>query len=100
MEDLGIPDLTSEQTEKLCAIAEESTRKYLLAKVRKKDLEKLNVTSEVEGTRPIRLEISIDVGLLSKIKGLDVQEFANEAMKAGFMSAETYLRELACRSQK
>ena len=100
MEDLGIPDLTSEQAEELCTIAEESARKYLLTKVPKKNMEKLNVSSEVEGTKPVRLEISIDVDLSSTIKDLDVQKLVDEAVKEGFMSAEKYLRELVCRSRK
>ena len=100
MKDLGIPGLTSEQAEKLCTIAEESARKYLLAKVPKKRIEKLNVSSEVEGAKPVRLEISIDVDLSPTVENLDVQELVDEAVREGFKSAEKYLRELACHSQK
>jgi hypothetical protein len=98
--DLGIPDLTSEQVERLCVIAEEAARKYVLAKVSKKNVEKLDVCTEVEGARPVRLEINIDLELLPTVKGPDIQGLVNEAVREGFRSAEKYLKELSCHSQK
>lgn len=100
MEELGIPELTSEQTEELCAIAEEATRRYVLSKVRGKNVEKLNVVAEVGGIKPIRLTVDVDFALSKSIKNCDAQELANEAVKAGFAAAEKYLRELECRSPK
>jgi len=97
---LGIPDLTSEQVERLCVVAEEAARKYVLAKISKKNLEKLDVGTEVEGTRPARLEINIDLELLPTVKGPDIQRLVNEAVREGFRSAEKYLKELSCHSQK
>ena len=98
--DLGIPDLTSEQIERLCLIAEEAARKHVLSKVSKKSVERLDVCSEVEGTKALRLEISVDVDLSPRLGDFNVQELVNEAVGAGFKSAENYLRELACRSQR
>jgi len=98
--DLGIPDLTSEQIERLCLIAEEAARKPVLGKVSKKSVERLDVCSEVEGTKALRLEISVDVDLSPTLGDFNAQKLVNEAVKAGFKSAEKYLRELACRSQR
>jgi hypothetical protein len=98
--DLGIPDLTSEQIERLCLIAEEAARKHVLSKISKKNIEKLDVCTEVEGTKPVRLEINVDIGLSPTLGNFNVQKLANEAVNAGFKSAEKYLRELACHSQK
>ena len=98
--DLGIPDLTSEQIERLCLIAEEAARKHVLSKISKKNIEKLDVCTEVEGTKPVRLEINVDVDLSPTLGDFNVQKLANEAVNAGFKSAEKYLRELACHSQK
>lgn len=98
--EFGIPDLTSEQIERLCVIAEEAARKYLIANVSKKSIERLDVSTEVEGTKPVRLEISIDFDPLPTVKGVDVQKLVNEAVKDGFKSAEKYLGELSCHSQK
>jgi hypothetical protein len=96
--DLGIPDLTSAQVERLCVIAEEAARKYVLVKVYKKSVEKLDVCTEVEGTRPVRLEINIDLELLPTVHGPDIQRLVNEAVREGFKSAEKYLKELSCHS--
>jgi hypothetical protein len=98
--DLGIPDLTSEQIERLCLIAEEAARKHVLSKISKTSIEKLDVCTEVEGTKPVRLEINVDVDLSPTLGDFNVQKLANEAVNAGFKSAEKYLRELACHSQK
>ena len=98
--DLGIPDLTSEQIERLCLIAEEAARKHVLSKISKKNIEKLDVCTEVEGTKPVRLEINVDVDLSPTLGDFNVQKLANEAVNAGFKSAEKYLRKLACHSQK
>ena len=98
--DLGIPDLTSEQVEKLCLIAEEAARKYVLSKVSKKSLEKLDVFTEAVGTKPLRLEINVDMDAARAIENSDAQRLVNEAVKEGFRSAEKYLRELSCHSQK
>lgn len=98
--DLGIPDLTSEQIEKLCIIAEEAARKYVLSKVSKKSIEKLDICTEAEGTKPLRLEINIDMDVSRTIENSDAQRLVNEAVKEGFRSTEKYLRELSCHSQK
>ena len=98
--DLGIPDLTSEQIEKLCMIAEEAARKYVLSKVSKKSIEKLDICTEAVGTKPLRLEINIDMDASRTIENSNAQRLVNEAVKEGFRSAERYLRELSCHSQK
>jgi hypothetical protein len=98
--DLGIPDLTSEQIEKLCMIAEEAARKYVLGKVSKKSIEKLDICTEAVGTKPLRLEINVDMDAARAIENSDAQRLVNEAVKEGFRSAEKYLRELSCHSQK
>ena len=99
MEELGIPELTREQVEELCAIAEENARKYVLSKVSPKAIETLNVCAEVEGTKPVKLAIDVDIALSSSMRDYDVQKLADEAVKYVFNSAERYLRELACSSQ-
>ncbi|MGD0028201.1 MAG: DUF3194 domain-containing protein [Candidatus Bathyarchaeia archaeon] len=98
--DLGIPDLTSEQIEKLCMIAEEAARKYVLSKVSKRNIEKLDICTEAVGTKPLRLEINVDMDASRGIENSNAQRLVNEAVKEGFRSAEKYLRELSCHSQK
>jgi hypothetical protein len=98
--DLGIPDLTSEQIEKLCMIAEEAARKYLLSKVSKKNIEKLDICTEAVETKPLRLEINIDMDVSRTIENSNAQRLVNEAVKEGFRTAEKYLGEISCHSQK
>jgi len=100
MEALGIPELTSEQIEELCLIAEKAAREHVLSKVSSKEIETLDISAEAEGTKPVALKVDVDVTLSPSIKDFDVQKFADEAVKEAFISAEKHLREIACHSQK
>ena len=90
--------LTDEQVEKLCTIAEETARKHVLSKVRSSRIERLNVSVEAEGTKPITITIDVDVVLSQQIDGFNAQRLANEAVKSAFTSAEKYMREQTCHS--
>ena len=100
MEKLGISNLTSEQIEEFCTVAEETARKHVLSKISPKKIETLNVTVETEGSKPVTLTIDIDLVLVPSMKDFDAQKLAEEAVKEAFSSAEEYLRKLTCRSQK
>ena len=100
MEDLGLPELTNEQIEQLCSIAEEAARKHVLSKVPPKKVETLNISAEVEGTKPMQLTVDVDATLSASLKNFDVQKLCDDAVREGFAVAEKYLRELACHSQK
>jgi len=99
LEHIGIPELTSEQTKQLCVIVEEAARKYVYSQISKKNIEALNISVELEGTKPVTLAVDVDIDLSPLMENL-AQKLADEAMKEAFSSAEKYLRELACRSQK
>ncbi|MEM3699362.1 MAG: DUF3194 domain-containing protein [Candidatus Bathyarchaeia archaeon] len=100
MEDLGIPELTSEQIEELCTVAENAAREYVTSKVSLKRIETLNISVEVEGTKPVTVTIDIDVVLSPLMKNFDVKGLAEEAVKEAFASVDKYLRALKCHSQK
>ena len=100
MQEFGFPELTTEQVEQLCTIAEGAARKFVLSKVPSKKVEKLDILAEAEGTRPLRVTIDVDIGLSPSMKGFNVKKLSDEAVKEAFASAEKYLRELACHSQK
>lgn len=100
MEELGIPELTDQQIEQLCLIAEETARKHVLSKVSSKKIETLNVCAETEGTRPVRLAVDVEIVLSPTMKDFNVQKLVDEAVKQAFASAKKYLRELACHSKK
>jgi len=100
LEELGIPELTSEQIEELCKLAEEKARKYITLRVPQKQIEKLDVTVEVEGVKPVRLSINVDIRLSQRVKNIDIQKLAGDATKNGLNAAEEFLRRLTCQHQK
>ena len=92
--------MTTEQITQLCALAEAAARKHVLSKVPSRKIETLNISAEAEGTKPLRLTIDVEVALSPEIRDFDSKELSDEAVKQAFVSAEKYLRELACHSQK
>ena len=95
MEELGIPDLTTEQIEVLCAKAENAARKYILSKVSSKMVEKLNISVEAEGTKPLNVTVEIDLELSPKMKDFDADKLVNEAVEEAHKTSEDYLRKLS-----
>jgi hypothetical protein len=100
VEELDLPELTTEQIEELCSIAEEAAREYVLSKVPSKRMEKLNISVEAEGTKPVTLTVDIDIALSPLMKDFDAQKLVDEAVAEAFISAKKYLRELKCHSKK
>ena len=100
MERLDLPELDDEQIEELCSRAEEAARNHVLSKVSEKETETLDVCAWAEKKNHLTLAIDVQVKLSSRLKDFDVKTLADEAVKAGFKSAEEYLRELACRSRR
>ena len=100
VEELRLPELTSEQIEELCSIAEEAARVYIKSKVPLKRIEALNISVEAEGAKPMTLTVDVDITLSPLMKDFDVQKLVNEAVKEAFVSAEKYLRNISCRLQK
>ena len=94
MEELGFPDLTTEQTETLCSTAEDAARKHILSKVPLKMVEKLNISVEAEGTKPVNVTVEIDLALLPKMKDFDADTLVNEAVQEALAASESYLRKL------
>jgi len=100
LEEIGIPELTSEQVEELCEIAEEAAREYVLSKVPSRRVSALNVTVDTKGTKPITVNVEVEVTLSPLMKNYNVEELAKEATRMAFASIEKYLRELPCKSTK
>ena len=94
VEELGIPDLTTEQIETLCATAENAARKHILSKVSSKMVEKLNISVEADGTKPVNITVEIDLELSPKMKDFDADKLVNEAVKEAHKASENYLRKL------
>ncbi len=100
MEELVIPELTSEQIEALCLAAENAARRHILSKIPSKTVEKLDISVEAEGAKPMTLAVEVDITLLPQMKNIDTQKLVNETIKETFKFTENYLRKLTCHSQK
>jgi hypothetical protein len=100
LQELGLPELTAEQVEQLCIIAEAAARKNVLSKISSKKIETLDISAEAEGSKPLRLTVDVNIVLAPDVQGLSVKEISEEAVKQAIVSAEKYLRELACHSHK
>ncbi len=91
---LDIPELANEQIEELCATAEDAARKHILSKVSAKQVEKLNISVEAEGAKPVSLSVEIDLALSPQAQGVDEKKLVAEALQEAFKASENYLRRL------
>lgn len=94
MGELGFPELSTEQIEFLCQTAEDAARKHILAKVSSKNIDRLDISVEAEGAKPVKVTVEIDLALLPKTKGIDGQALVKEAAAVGQLAAENFLRNL------
>lgn len=95
MVELGIPELTNEQIEEVCATAEDAARKHVLSKVSQKLLEKLDISVEAEGAKPVTFTVEVDLALMPETKDFNQKKLAEEAVRKAFEAIETYLRKLS-----
>jgi hypothetical protein len=63
-------------------------------------VETLNISAEVDHEKPLRLAVEVDVRLSTRAEIFNVQKLADEAVKEAFVSAEKYLKELACHTRR
>lgn len=91
---LRIPGLTTHQLEALCSKAEVAARKYILSKVSLKTIEKLDISVEAEGTKPLNLTVNVDLMLSQQAKNSNLKKLVDEAAKEALKISEEYLRKL------
>lgn len=94
MVDLGIPELTNKQFEEVCEAAENAARKHILSQVSSKLLEKLDISVEAEGTKPVNFTVEVDLVLSKEAEGVKQKALADQAVEKAFEAIETYLRKL------
>lgn len=95
-----LPDLSPEDIEKICEIAEEAARKYIMSKVSLRKISDMDITVEVDGTKPFNVSVEVDLELSPLMRDYNVQELVDEAVGKAFEAIEAYLRELKCKSKK
>jgi hypothetical protein len=92
--ELGIPELSTEQIETLCSTAENAARKHVLSKVSSKMVDRLDISVEAEGSKPVKVTVEINLTLTSEAKGVDAQALVKEATNEAHKASEKYLRKL------
>jgi hypothetical protein len=92
--ELGLPELTTEQIETLCETAENAARKHIQAKISSKSIDHLDITVEAQGTKPIDLNVEINLLLTKDATSVDVTVLVNEAVAQAHLASETFLRKL------
>jgi hypothetical protein len=100
LEEIGISELTFEQVETLCAIAEKAARNHVLSKVPSRKVSVLNIAVDTKGVKPVTMNVEVEITLSPLMENYDVKKLANEATKQAFNSVEAYLRELRCKSTR
>lgn len=94
VEEIGLPELTNEQIEQLCTIAEDAARKLILSKIPNKSIERLDISIEAEGTKPVDLKVDVDLVLYPQTKTFNSDEIVKEAIKEAFKAGENFLSKL------
>jgi post-segregation antitoxin (ccd killing protein) len=94
VDEAGTPELSTEETEKLCSNAENAARKHVLSKVSPKMVDRLDVTVEAEGEEPMKVTVEVDLALNSQAKDIDVDALVKEATAEAHKAIDQYLRKL------
>ncbi|MGA3112712.1 MAG: DUF3194 domain-containing protein, partial [Candidatus Bathyarchaeia archaeon] len=94
LDELGIPELSTEQIETLCQTAEDAARKFVLAKVSSKMIDKLDISVESEGSKPLKVSVEVNVQLTPQAKDVDAEAVVKEATSAAHKAVENFLRKL------
>jgi hypothetical protein len=94
VDEIDIPELTTEQIETLCTTAEDAARKHILAKVSSKMVERLDISVEAEGAKPLSLTVEVELALSPQAEDIDADALADEAVKEALEASEKYLRKL------
>jgi hypothetical protein len=92
--DLGLPELTTEQVEALCETAEDVARSYIQTKISSKTIDRLDITVEAQGTKPVDLSVEINLVLSETPVTFDVDALVKEAVVQAHLASENFLRKL------
>lgn len=100
LEEIGISELTVEQLEKLCEIGEQAARDYIVSKVSARRISTLDITVDTEGSKPVTVNVEVEVILSPLMKDFGVEKLTKEAIEKAFAAINEYLREQGCKSTK
>ncbi len=92
--DLGIPELTDEQFEEVTEAAESAARKHVFSKINQKLVDRLDISVEAEGTKPVDFTVEVDLKLLPEAKSVADKALVADAVAEAFKAIEAYLSKL------
>jgi hypothetical protein len=99
LEEIGLPQLTPEQKENLCTQAEKAARNHIKTKIPQNKIQTLNIDIEIQGEKPITITVDIELELLPSMKNCNAEQLTKEATQKALDAADTYLRQIACKSK-
>ena len=94
MEKLGLPELTTNQLELLSEAVETAAKKHILSKISSKLVETLNIIVETIGEKPVTVAVEVILILSPKVKNVNANLLAKEAVKEAIKTSKAYLRNL------
>lgn len=89
-----ISTLSYEELEKICDVAEEAARKYIMSRVPREYVSDLSISVDLEGSETLNIDVEVEVSLSPLCKGISAEEIANGSVKAAFNAIEEYLRKI------
>jgi hypothetical protein len=92
--ELGFPELTTEQIELLCSTSEQAARKYILSKVPQKEIDRLDISVEADGSKPVNVTVEINLVLSPQTKNVDAEALVKEAVSEAHRATENFLRKV------
>ena len=92
--ELGFPELTADQIELLSSTAEQAARKYILSKVPQKEIDRLDISVEADGSKPVNVTVEIDLVLSAQTKGVDAKALVEAAVAEAHKATENFLRQI------
>jgi hypothetical protein len=92
--ELGIPELTTIQIETLCSTAEDVARKYVLSKVSHKEIDRLDISVEADGSKPVNVTVEINLILAYQTKDVNAESLVKEAVNQAHKAIENFLRKI------
>jgi len=100
LEEIGIPELTPKQVEELCEVGERAARDYIASKISARRISSLDIVIDVEGAKPIVVNVDIEIVLSPLMKDCDARRLVDEAKQEAFNAIEEYLRKIACKPKR
>jgi len=100
VEEIGLPELTPEQREQLCLLAEKAAREHVLSKVPSREIITLNITVEIEGKKPITTSVETEIQLLHQTENFEPEQLAKQATQEAIEAIDRYMRRTACKSNR